>query len=113
MPPSTARSRRHGIDYLRGGEGGSKALPSFELSLKELGRQGLSFDLQCAPEQLSAAHALIEGCPETRVVVDHLGKPRMMREGEDDGNLDLWCVTCGRSIPAEPSKLFSLLSLYV
>ena len=52
-----------------------------------LSRHFLSFDLQCAPAQLTAAASLFARHPHTRVVVDHMGKPRNLRA--DGGEADL------------------------
>ena len=85
-----ATSRHDGVDYLRGSEGGygGGAVPAFEAGYGLLAGHGLSFDLQCAPAQLKAAAALASRHPGVPVVIDHLGKPRMLlgddMEGEGD-----------------------------
>lgn len=74
-------TQRHDIDYLRGGQPGdasSSVVPSFEDGLALLGEYGWSFDLQCAPVQLCAAAEMIGRHPEVPVVIDHLGKPRLL-----------------------------------
>jgi len=62
-----------GADFLRDPVLASK----FEKGFSRLAEHGLCFDLQCAPEQLSAAAALIRRHPGIPVVVDHFGKPRL------------------------------------
>ena len=62
----------HDTDYLRD----AAAAPKFAAGFAQLAALGLSFDLQCAPEQLPAAAKLCATHPEVRVVIDHLGKPR-------------------------------------
>ena len=76
--------KRHdgGIDYLRDVE----AAKDFERGFAALAKRDLSFDLQCAPEQLPAAAALFARHPTVKVVVDHLGKPRHL--AVDGGSSD-------------------------
>ena len=62
-----------GLDFLRD----EAIAPRFEAGYRALAAHDLTFDLQCAPEQLEAAAALIGRHPNTRVVLDHLGKPRL------------------------------------
>jgi L-fuconolactonase len=49
--------------------------PDVSRGLGELGRIGLSFDLVLHPWQLAIAHEVVRSHPETRFVLDHLGKP--------------------------------------
>ena len=81
-------SRHDGIDYLRGSDGGydGKALPAFETGFGLLQKHNLTFDLQCAPVQLEAAAALIARHPNTKVVIDHLGKPRTLLGPDTEEN---------------------------
>uniref|UniRef100_A0A6U3RVF6 Amidohydrolase-related domain-containing protein n=1 Tax=Ditylum brightwellii TaxID=49249 RepID=A0A6U3RVF6_9STRA len=87
-----ATKRHDGIDYLRGGRedgtiGGydGSIVPAFEAGFAKLADHELSFDLQCAPSQLLKAAELFKKYPNIPVVIDHLGKPRMVL-GEDDPN---------------------------
>lgn len=91
-----ATKRHDGIDYLRGGgvkeEGGAEKVPStssplcydgsvvpeFERGFALLEKYGLTFDLQCAPVQLPKAAELCSRHPNIKVVIDHMGKPRML-----------------------------------
>ena len=77
-----ATSRHDGIDYLRRSNGtdgyDGSVMPDFERGFALLESHGLSFDLQCAPVQLPAAAALFAKYPKIPVVIDHLGKPRML-----------------------------------
>jgi len=78
-----------GIDYLRD----PAAAPAFEKGFAALGARGLSFDLQCAPEQLPAAAALCAKYPDVPVVIDHMGKPRHLQADggdEDAAKLAEW-----------------------
>jgi len=74
--------KRHGdgIDYLRD----PTHLAAFEQGFAMLATRGLSFDLQCAPGQLPAAAELCARHPGTRVVIDHLGKPRHLDGSAED-----------------------------
>ena len=78
-----ATLRHDGIDYLKSS--------SFERGLTKLEKYGLSFDLQCAPVQLvSSAAALFAKYPNTKVCIDHLGKPRRVLGNDllDDGSVN-------------------------
>jgi predicted TIM-barrel fold metal-dependent hydrolase len=49
------------------------AHPNFPGGLRELGRRGLSFDLQLYPHQMEAAARMIAQAPETQIVLNHAG----------------------------------------
>lgn len=49
--------------------------PRFVEGVQETGRRGLAFDLCATHDQLGDVIALAERCPETRLVLDHCGKP--------------------------------------
>eukprot|EP00546_Thalassionema_frauenfeldii_P017537 CAMPEP_0178896136 /NCGR_PEP_ID=MMETSP0786-20121207/989_1 /TAXON_ID=186022 /ORGANISM="Thalassionema frauenfeldii, Strain CCMP 1798" /LENGTH=322 /DNA_ID=CAMNT_0020566473 /DNA_START=82 /DNA_END=1047 /DNA_ORIENTATION=+ len=74
--------RHDGIDYLRDEVHSTKFAHGFSF----LEKYGLSFDLQCAPEQLPAAAALCARYPNVPVVIDHLGK-LMLILGKNNTNL--------------------------
>ncbi len=78
---------RHKCDYLRGEE-----KDAFARGFALLHPNGLSFDLQCAPAQLVAAAAMCSLHPETKVVIDHLGKPRHLGQApeRDEAELAVW-----------------------
>ena len=83
--------RHDGIDYLRDGSGGNDdaddmVVAEFERGFALLEKHGLSFDLQCAPEQLPAAAALCAKYPNIPVVIDHLGKPNELL-GKNNSNM--------------------------
>lgn len=83
-----ATTRHDGIDYLRGSDGGydGQAVPAFETGFGLLEKYKLTFDLQCAPAQLKAASELIARHPNTKVVIDHLGKPRTLLGADTEEN---------------------------
>jgi len=105
---ATTRCYPNGVDYLRSmsrssGDGGNgenvDASIKFERGFALLEKFGLSFDLQCAPEQLPAAALLFAKYPNIPVCIDHLGKPMMvLGSGNDDnknsvpnaGKLKVW-----------------------
>ena len=49
------------------------AEPNFLAGLRELGRRGLSFDLQLYPHQMETAAALAAKAPDTRIILNHAG----------------------------------------
>lgn len=68
---------RKDIDYLRGGADGG-VVPEFEEGYALLGEYGLSFDGQFAPEQAPAMATLASRYPNIPVIINHLGKPRLV-----------------------------------
>jgi len=93
---ATTRNPSGKHDYLRGSAGGydGDVLPEFERGFALLSLFGFSFDLQCAPVQLTQAAALCSRYPQIPVCIDHLGKPRpaSLDGSVDDENLKLWRV---------------------
>eukprot|EP00536_Pseudo-nitzschia_multiseries_P010003 jgi/Psemu1/258647/estExt_Genewise1Plus.C_2930001 len=73
-----ATTRHDGVDYLRGS--------AFENGFALLEKFGFTFDLQCAPAQLVAASKLCARHPNTKVVIDHLGKPRTLLGADTEEN---------------------------
>uniref|UniRef100_A0A7S4AB81 Amidohydrolase-related domain-containing protein n=1 Tax=Pseudo-nitzschia australis TaxID=44445 RepID=A0A7S4AB81_9STRA len=75
-----ATLRHDGIDYLGRSNGGydGEVLPAFERGFALLEKFNFTFDLQYAPAQLVAASKLCARHSNTKVVIDHLGKPRML-----------------------------------
>lgn len=59
--------------------------PEFIAGVRAVGAAGLSFDLCCFHHQLAAVVRLVRACPETRFILDHLGKPDICA-----GLLDPW-----------------------
>jgi L-fuconolactonase len=49
--------------------------PFFVEGVREVGRRGLSFDICATHDQLGEVAELCRRCPETRLVLDHCGKP--------------------------------------
>lgn len=49
--------------------------PDFVRAVSSLGGRGLAFDMCVFPRQLSEAVELARAAPDTRLVLDHLGKP--------------------------------------
>ena len=49
--------------------------PAFLAGLTEVGRRGLSFDLQLIPELMTAAANILENATDTRVALCHAGSP--------------------------------------
>ena len=83
-----ATIRHDGIDYLRGSDGGygGEVLPAFERGFALLKKFNFTFDLQCAPAQLVAASKLCARHLNTKIVIDHLGKPRTLLGADIEDN---------------------------
>jgi len=75
----------HGLDYLRT-LGKSGPAEAFERGFALLAGRGLSFDLQCAPAQLSYAAGLAGRHPKTKVAICHCGKVRHLTGRQGDNN---------------------------
>ena len=59
----------------------------FKEGIALLGEQELSFDLQCNPHQYQDAAATFGDCPQTPVILDHLGS---FHDGEDAAYEAMW-----------------------
>lgn len=73
---------RHNI---QGNPPGFSLQPLFVEGVREVGRRGLCFDLCCTHQQLPEVLELARRTPETRLVLDHCGKP-----GIRERRLDPW-----------------------
>jgi L-fuconolactonase len=73
--------------------------------LRLLAEWGLTFDLCATHDQLAAVASLVEACPQTSFVLDHLGKPPVA-----GGQLDPWRDDLARiaSLPNVACKLSGL-----
>lgn len=58
---------------------------SFVEGVREVGRQGFTFDLCATHDQLDEVVQLAVACPDTRLILDHCGKPDIAA-----GKLDPW-----------------------
>lgn len=61
----------------------------FVKDIQFLGEQGLIFDLCMRSGELLDAVRLIQACPQTRFVLDHLGNPNVQAEGHDQWRKDV------------------------
>lgn len=89
-----ACAKRHGCDYVAAQRGPNDGPEKLEEGLAVLATRGLSFELQCAPEQLGAAATILARQPPSlKVIVNHIGKPRLFRDSsiaQHVRNIDLW-----------------------
>jgi L-fuconolactonase len=58
---------------------------AFVAGVQSLAQHGLSFDICIYAEQMAEATALVDRCPDTAFILDHLGKPDIR-----GGRLDPW-----------------------
>ncbi|MGO1234933.1 MAG: amidohydrolase family protein [Microbacterium gubbeenense] len=63
--------------------------PEFAADLREIGERGLAFDACVRWHQLDALVAAAENAPDTRIVLDHLGKPPVL-EGLEGAQGSAW-----------------------
>jgi L-fuconolactonase len=76
----------------------------------ELERRGIPFDLLVKPRHLKHVSAVRERCPRLRLVVDHIGKPRIAERSFDEWARhlervselpDVWCKLSGMNTEAD------------
>lgn len=82
MAVKRVRGVRHNI---QGQEPGFCLRGDFVEGVREVGRQGLTFDLCVTHDQLADVLELAQRCPETALALDHGGKPAIRT-----GSLDPW-----------------------
>ena len=70
-----AAARRGRAPAAPGGARGGDHSPTVDGGSRLLAERGSTFDLCVSHEQLRAVAQLVEACPETSFVLDHLGKP--------------------------------------
>lgn len=104
------RGVRHNI---QGNPPGFCLQPAFVAGVLEVGRRGLSFDLCATHDQLGEVAELAARCPDTRLVLDHCGKPairdRAMEPWRDSiarlASLEhVWCKLSGLLTEADPAR---------
>jgi L-fuconolactonase len=81
--------------------------PRFGRGVRDVGARGYVFDLCATADQLADVAALAERCPETRLVLDHCGKPAIREDAFDE-----WARNLGRiaSFANVSCKLSGLLT---
>jgi predicted TIM-barrel fold metal-dependent hydrolase len=79
--------------------------PPLLAGVRLLAAYGLTFDVCVTHDQLPAVAQLVSACPETTLVVDHLGKPPVAT-----GELDPWRADLAR-VAAAPNTLCKLSGL--
>lgn len=103
------RGIRHNI---QGEPAGFCLQRSFVDGIREVGRRGLAFDICVTHDQLHDTVELARRCPDTRLVLDHCGKPaigRALREpwrtriAELAECANVWCKLSGLLTEAEPA----------
>ncbi len=57
-------------------------------NVSQLVQEGLTFDLLVDPPHLAASAKLVQQCPDTTFILDHIGKPNIGKA--DDGELKEW-----------------------
>jgi L-fuconolactonase len=80
--------------------------------VREIGRRGLTFDLCATHDQLPDVVELARRCPDTRLVLDHCGKPAIRDELLDPWRScidqlaeceNVWCKLSGLLTEADPT----------
>jgi L-fuconolactonase len=98
---ASVRGIRHNI---QGQAQGFCLQTAFVAGVREVGRRGLTFDVCVTHDQLDDVVQLARRCPETRLVLDHCGKPAIrsaLREpwqtriAELAGYENVWCKISG------------------
>lgn len=87
--------------------------PDFVEGVRLLAEYGLSFDLCIRQWQLRSVVELVRKCPDTRFILDHLGKPDIKQHGLDPWREHLaqlaalpnvWCKVSGLVTEADPRR---------
>jgi L-fuconolactonase len=87
--------------------------PDFVEGVRLLAEYGLSFDLCIRHRQLRSIVELVRKCPDTRFILDHLGKPDIKQHVLDPwrGHLaqlaalpNVWCKVSGLVTEADPRR---------
>jgi len=101
----TARPRVRGIRHnIQGEPAGFCTQPSFVEGVRKVASRGLTFDLCATHDQLRDVLELVRLCPDTRLVLDHCGKPAIRDRLLDPWRADLarlaecenvWCKVSG------------------
>jgi L-fuconolactonase len=106
---SRVRGIRHNI---QGQAQGFCLQPAFVDGVREVGRRGLTFDVCVTHDQLDDVVQLVRRCPDTRLVLDHCGKPAIRsvvrepwqtRIAELAGHENVWCKISGLLTEADPN----------
>ena len=82
------------------------AHPNFIGGLREIGRRGLSFDLQLYPHQMTQAARLAAQAPDTSIVLNHAG----MWADRDLGGWKVWKAGL-RALAAQPNVTVKISGL--
>jgi L-fuconolactonase len=87
--------------------------PRFVEGVREAGARGLPFDLCATHDQLADVVALAERCPDTRLVLDHCGKPPIRDgAGRAGAGRDAWAARVASlgAMPHVACKVSGLLT---
>jgi L-fuconolactonase len=76
---------------IQGQPAGFCSRPAFVEGVREAGRRGFTFDLCATHDQLPEVTQLVEQCPDTRLVLDHCGKPAIR-----DRSFEPWSACIAR-----------------
>jgi L-fuconolactonase len=90
---------------LQGAPAAAIADPRLAEGVRLLAEKGLTFDLCVSHEQLRTAAQLVEACPETSFVLDHLGKPAVAATLLDPWRDDIKRLAALRNVACKLSGL--------
>ncbi len=79
--------------------------PELITGVRMLAESGLTFDLCVTHDQLAQASKLVRACPETRFVLDHVGKPPVRELGFDPWRADLETLAASPNLVCKLSGL--------
>jgi len=81
--------------------------PRFVRGVRDVGARGYVFDLCATADQLGDVVQLVEQCPETRLVLDHCGKPSVRTDAFDDWARDLGRIASFANVSCKLSGLLT------
>ncbi|HEX3933249.1 MAG TPA: amidohydrolase family protein, partial [Puia sp.] len=77
----------------------------FIAGLQKLPARDLSFDISILPSSMKATIRMIEKCPETRFILDHLGKPSIVNSKLDEFKQNMAILSSFPNVAAKISGL--------
>ncbi len=95
---------RHNI---QGQPAGFSLQPAFVEGVREVGRRGLTFDLCVTHDQLKEVEHLVRECPDTRLVLDHCGKPAIRGGSSDSWRADVARLAAHENVCCKLSGLLT------
>ncbi len=96
-----------GVRRMTPDEPGICLTESFLSTVKSLPSYNLSLDISVKPYQLKETKAMIEQCPETSFIIDHLGKPDIANKSFEAYQQNITALAAKQNVVAKISGLIT------